>query len=85
MQRCQLSKRSEAPLRLPRVQVSTDRVIGELVGLRPYRPSGFVVRPEMMNGKLVVHNYGHGGCGVTASWGCAEDVVGLVRGLAGPD
>ena len=28
----------------------------------------------------VVHCYGHGGCGVTVSWGCADDVVGLVDG-----
>ncbi len=72
MQRCQLFKRPEAPLRLPSVQVSTDRVIGELVGLRPYRPGGFVVRPEVMNGKLVIHNYGHGGCGLGFSWGTSQ-------------
>jgi glycine/D-amino acid oxidase-like deaminating enzyme len=29
--------------------------------------------------KLVVHDYGHGGAGVTLSWGCADDVVALVR------
>jgi len=73
MQRRQLS--SKVPFRLPRVQVSADRVIGELVGLRPYRPSGFVVRPEVMNGKLVIHNYGHGGCGLGFSWGTSQLAV----------
>jgi D-amino-acid oxidase len=32
----------------------------------------------------VVHCYGHGGAGVTLSWGCAADVVDLVRAALGP-
>lgn len=60
------------PRRLPRVLASQDRVIRAVAGLRPFRPSGFVVRPERIGGKLVVHNYGHGGGGVTLSWGTAH-------------
>jgi len=75
MQRRQSSDQSEEPLRLPRVQVSADRVVGELVGLRPYRPGGFVLRPEVMDGKLVIHNYGHGGCGLGFSWGTSQLAV----------
>lgn len=44
-----------------------------LVGLRPGRPS---VRLEREG--RVIHNYGHGGSGITVSWGCADEVVGLV-------
>ena len=62
------------PARLPRVRVSPDRVIRTIVGLRPFRPSGFVVRAERLGDKLLVHNYGHGGAGVTLSWGCADEV-----------
>jgi D-amino-acid oxidase len=54
---------------LARVKVAEDRVIRTLAGLRPFRPSGFVVRAEKMGDKLVVHNYGHGGAGITLSWG----------------
>ena len=54
------------------VKVARDRVIREVVGLRPYRPSGFVVDAERLGNKLLVHNYGHGGGGVTLSWGTAS-------------
>ncbi len=56
-------------VRLARVRVAQDRVIRTIAGLRPFRPSGFVVRAEKMGEKLVVHNYGHGGSGITLSWG----------------
>lgn len=51
------------------VKVSRDRLIRTVVGLRPYRPEGFVVRAERLGEKIVIHNYGHGGAGVTLSWG----------------
>jgi D-amino-acid oxidase len=57
---------------LPPVHVANDRVIRTVVGLRPFRPSGFVVRAEKLGDTLVVHNYGHGGAGITLSWGTAQ-------------
>jgi len=61
------------------VKVSRDRVIREVVGLRPFRASGFVVDAERFGNKLLVHNYGHGGGGVTLSWGTASLAVDLAR------
>jgi D-amino-acid oxidase len=52
------------------------------VGLRPARPRvrlETVVEPEV--GRAVVHCYGHGGAGVTLSWGCADDVLAEVSAL----
>lgn len=53
------------------VDVAWDRVIRTTVGLRPHRPSGFVVRAERLDEKTVIHNYGHGGAGMSLSWGTA--------------
>src|SRR3954451_14475367 len=59
-------------VRLPRVRVSPERVIRTIVGLRPFRPSGFVVRAQKLDAKTVIHNYGHGGAGITLSWVAAQ-------------
>jgi D-amino-acid oxidase len=61
-----------APPSLPPVIVRDDRIIRTVTGLRPYRMSGFALRSESLDGKLLIHNYGHGGCGVTLSWGTAK-------------
>lgn len=60
------------------VKVSRDRIIREVVGLRPYRAEGFVVAAERLGEKLIIHNYGHGGAGITLSWGTASLAVDLL-------
>ena len=62
------------------VQVSPDREIRTVVGLRPFRESGFVVRAERFGEKLVIHNYGHGGGGITLSWGTSQLAAALLPG-----
>ncbi len=70
---------------LPRVRVSADREIRTVVGLRPYRPSGFRVEREQLGDTAVVHNYGHGGGGITLSWGTSKLAVDLgLPGHSGP-
>ena len=49
--------------------VSPDRVIRTTVGLRPFRPAGFRVAAERLDDRTVIHNYGHGGAGISLSWG----------------
>jgi D-amino-acid oxidase len=72
-----------APLRLTPVRVSHDRIIRATVGLRPHRPSGFVLRAEPLEGKTLIHNYGHGGAGMSLSWGTGQMAAELA--LAQPD
>lgn len=70
---------------LPPVRVSPDRVIRTVAGLRPYRAQGFVVRAEPLGTKRLVHNYGHGGAGITLSWGTSRLAVDLgLPGHTGP-
>jgi glycine/D-amino acid oxidase-like deaminating enzyme len=70
---------------LPRVLVSPDRVIRTMAGLRPFRAPGFVVRAEALGEKRLVHNYGHGGAGITLSWGTSKLAADLgLQGHQGP-
>ncbi len=67
------------PRRFAPVKVARNRIIRTVVGLRPYRDEGFVVEAERMGNKLLVHNYGHGGAGVTLSWGTSSLAVDIAR------
>lgn len=49
----------------------------DVVGLRPGRPEVRLER-QRVGEHTVIHNYGHGGAGVTLSWGCARDVLALL-------
>jgi len=66
-----------APIHLAPVEVSWDRVIRTTVGLRPHRPAGFVLRAEKLDAKTLIHNYGHGGAGISLSWGTGHMVAEL--------
>ncbi|MEE2898065.1 MAG: FAD-dependent oxidoreductase [Gemmatimonadota bacterium] len=63
---------SSPRLRLAPVRASWGRVIRTTVGLRPYRPSGFVLRADRLDDRMLIHNYGHGGSGMSLSWGTAS-------------
>lgn len=70
---------------LPPVDADPSRLIRAVAGLRPYRRSGFVVRAEALGDKRLVHNYGHGGGGITLSWGSSKLAAGLgLQGHQGP-
>jgi D-amino-acid oxidase len=57
-------------------------VLAHRVGLRPARPT-VRLATEPGDGVTIVHNYGHGGAGVTLSWGCAEDAAALALDALG--
>lgn len=72
-----LARCAEVEPRLRGVQILEHR--------RGVRPSRTEVRvaAERLHSSTIIHNYGHGGGGITLSWGCAEEVLDLVRAAAG--
>ncbi|MEW2296586.1 FAD-dependent oxidoreductase [Streptomyces sp. NPDC006743] len=62
-----------------RPEIAGARVLEHRVGLRPARRSGVrLERAALADGRALVHNYGHGGAGVTVAWGCARQAAGLL-------
>ncbi len=59
------------------------RVMAHRVGLRPVRPMVRLEAGRLPGGQAIVHNYGHGGAGVSLSWGCAADTAELALGALG--
>jgi D-amino-acid oxidase len=61
-------------------EIAGARVLEHRVGLRPVRHAVRLERETHAGGPVVVHNYGHGGAGVTVAWGCARAAAGLALG-----
>ena len=65
----------------PRVREA--KIVDERVGLRPCRDEVRLEGEKLPGGRMLWHNYGHGGAGVTLSWGCAREVTdGVLAGVA---
>jgi D-amino-acid oxidase len=60
-----------------RPEIAGARVLEHRVGLRPVRDAVRIEREPLADGRLLVHNYGHGGGGVTVAWGCAREAAAL--------
>lgn len=73
-QAARLHRRVNLPL--PDLDASPVRFVA---GLRPKRRGSYRLEGVRQGQKLVIHNYGHGGAGITLCWGCAEEVLDLLR------
>ncbi len=60
-----------------RPELAGARVVDHRAGLRPARPRVRLAVEELPGGARCVHNYGHGGAGVTVAWGCAREAAAL--------
>jgi hypothetical protein len=59
--------------------LSKDNIIGTNVGIRPFRKSGIRIEAEQIENKLIVHNYGYGGSGLTLSFGGVQEVLEILE------
>lgn len=65
-------------------EIADAPVLAHRVGLRPVRDTGVRVERRLTaRGGVLVHNYGHGGAGVTVAWGCAEEAAALATTPSG--
>ncbi|MFF1284875.1 FAD-dependent oxidoreductase [Streptomyces sp. NPDC058299] len=60
-----------------RPEIAGARVLAHRVGLRPARDTVRLERRLLPDGRALVHNYGHGGAGITVAWGCAREAAEL--------
>ena len=68
----EIIKRSNAIL----PQLADLKILRQWSGFRPARPE---IRLEKESHRSIIHNYGHGGAGFTLAWGCAENVLQILR------
>ncbi|XP_049530539.1 D-amino-acid oxidase-like [Anopheles darlingi] len=75
------SIRKNCEMVVPSLQHAT--LVKDVVGLRPLRSTGVRLQMESFHGfsgrKTILHNYGHGGAGISLAWGCAGAVVQLIE------
>jgi D-amino-acid oxidase len=64
--------------------LSDDRILRVVSGLRPCRLGGLRLETVQLGPKTIVHNYGHGGCGITLSLGTAQAAADLVQVASSP-
>ena len=70
---------------LPVPDLGDDRVMRVVAGIRPYRQGGVRIALDALpDGRPLVHDYGHGGAGITLAWGSAEEVGDLLEPVLDP-
>lgn len=59
--------------------LSDSNILGYTYGVRPYRKSGIRLEADSLGHKILVHNYGYGGSGITLCWGGAQETLRLIQ------
>jgi D-amino-acid oxidase len=70
------------PTRLQMPDLRDENIISTKVGLRPLRTKGIRIEIEPLFDKNVIHNYGHGGAGISLSFGSVQESIRLMEEMA---
>ena len=62
----------------PAPDLSAARVMRNIAGIRPYRRGSVRIETDRIHDRVLIHNYGHGGAGITLAPGSALEVVELL-------
>ncbi len=73
------SSNSIPVIHLKTPDLSDAQILGYNVGVRPYRKSGVRIESEHLDNKLIIHNYGYGGSGLTLCWGGAQQAIEILQ------
>lgn len=72
-----LQSTEQVYLKIP--NISQENMIGTNVGIRPYRKTGVRIEAESLNNKLIIHNYGYEGSGLTMAFGGSHEVLDILE------
>ena len=61
--------------------LTPDDILEVKIGLRPVRPEVRLEAERISPDRWLVSNYGHGGAGITLSWGCAAEVASHIAAI----
>jgi glycine/D-amino acid oxidase-like deaminating enzyme len=56
-----------------------ENILKYKAGVRPFRQSGPCIQAERWKDKLIIHDYGHGGSGISLSWGSAYESLKILK------
>ena len=82
---CATAPERDAISRIMPVKVRRDRILKSVVGLRPHRDGGFRLETAPLQGKTLIHNYGHSGDGVSLSHGSAHIAAEMAHAASARD
>lgn len=76
---CSVSLFGAEHIYLKTPNITPEAITGSNVGIRPFRKTGVRIEAETIKDRLIIHNYGYGGSGLTLAFGGAKEVINILE------